>query len=203
MTTTADVLRGAQELRAEGDGMPTLVGHFAVFDQWAEIDSMHEGHFMERVSPGSMERTLREDKPKVLFQHGRDPSIGDKPLGVPKVLREDQVGAYYEVPMLNTNYNAEIVPGLRAGAYGASFRFSVEGESRVERPERSAYNPNGIPERTIEQAKVLELSVVTFPAYSGATAGVRSLTDWYRSGAVGTRAVIWTPALRREVLLAI
>lgn len=192
--------RGAA-LRSSEGGPPTLFGHFAVFDSWTEIDSLYEGHFLERIRPGSFERTLREDRPNVLFQHGRDPQIGDKPLGVPEVLREDVLGAFYEVPMLDTAYNAEIVPGLRAGAYGASFRFTVEAESRVERPERSSHNPNALPERTIEQAKVHELSVVTFPAYAGATAGVRSLTDWYRSGATASRAVIWTPARRRELLL--
>src|SRR3990167_4485666 len=34
------------ELRAEDDAKPTLFGHFAVFDQWTEIDSAFEGHFM-------------------------------------------------------------------------------------------------------------------------------------------------------------
>jgi len=44
----------------------------------------------------------------------------------------------------------------------------------------------------------MEFGPVTFPAYSRATAGVRSLTDWYRSGDPAVRAVVWTPARRRE-----
>jgi HK97 family phage prohead protease len=198
-----DLLRARPELStAEGDPMPTMVGHFARFGEWARIDSIFEGRFMERIAPGAFRASFEAQTPKVLFQHGRDPQIGDKPLGPVEVLREDEVGAYYEVPLLDANYVREILPGLRAGLYGSSFRFSVDAESRVEHPGRSTYNPSGLPERTIEQATVPEFSCVTFPAYAGATAGVRSLTDWYRSGEVATRAVVWTPARRRAVLLS-
>ena len=37
-----------------------------------------------------------------LFQYGRGPLIGDKPLGVPTLLREDELGARDEVPLLDT-----------------------------------------------------------------------------------------------------
>src|SRR5262245_44190980 len=75
-----------------GDGS-TLFGHFAVFGQWTEIDSAWEGNFLERVAPGAFARTLAEDSIRVLFNHGRDPSVGDKVLGAPVTLREDASGA--------------------------------------------------------------------------------------------------------------
>jgi phage head maturation protease len=62
----------------------------------------------------------------VLFQHGSDPQIGDKPLGPIDQLREDDTGAYYEVPLLEASYVRDnVLPGLKAGLYGASFRFRV------------------------------------------------------------------------------
>lgn len=40
-----------------------------------------------------------------------------------------------------------------------------------------------------------------FPAYVGATAGTRSLTDWWFSEE--TRSDLWTPARRRQRLLEV
>lgn len=158
-----------------GDG-PVLFGHFARFNEWTEIDSWIEGRFMERFAPGAFKKTLREQKPKVLFQHGRDSQLGDKPLGDLREVREDDEGAYYEVDLFDGIPDL-VMDGLRAGAYGASFRFSVVREDRNEKPGASEHNPEGIPERTVKEAQVREFGPVTFPAYEGATAGVRSLTD--------------------------
>jgi|GEM_PF-3526630 len=162
---------------ADAGGMPTLFGHFAVFNRFTEIDSWFEGHFMEQIARGAFKKTFREKTPKVLFQHGQDPQIGDKPLGTMESLSEDATGAAYEVQLLDTAYVRELVPGLEAGLYGASFRFKVMREEIVEEPGVSEQNPNGIPERTIKEAQVMEFGPVTFPAYDDATAGVRSLTD--------------------------
>jgi HK97 family phage major capsid protein/HK97 family phage prohead protease len=166
--------------RAEGDdkGMPTLVGHFAVFDAWTEIDSFWEGEFMERIQRGAFKKTFSENGKNIrcLFQHGQDFQIGDKVLGAISVLREDSDGAYYEVPLFDTSYNRDLVPGIEAGQYGASFRFRVMQEQFIQNPKPSAYNPRGIPERTIKECAVMEFGPVTFPAYPEATAGVRSST---------------------------
>lgn len=178
------LVRGAfpLELRAAGDGdggMPTLVGHFAVFNRWTKIDSFWEGEFMESIARGAFKKTFTENRSNMrcLFQHGRDSSVGDKPLGPIDVLREDDEGGYYEVPLLDTTYNREILPGLEKGLYGASFRFSVMKESINQKPDRSDHNPDGLPERIVQEARVQEFGPVTFPAYADATAGVRSLTD--------------------------
>lgn len=170
----------AVELRATSeDGMPTLTGHFAVFDEFTEIDSLYEGNFLERIAPGAFKKTMKEqrDDIKVLFQHGHDPQIADKPLGKIESLREDEQGGFYEVSLLDTAYVRDLLPGLEAGLYGASFRFRVVAEDYNKEPERSDHNPAGIPERTITEARLYEFGPVTFPAYASATAGVRSLTD--------------------------
>jgi hypothetical protein len=106
--------------------------------------------------------------------------LGNKPLGRLSELREDESGAFYEVDLLDTPYNDEfVIPAARAGLLGSSFRFSVPegGETWTRRPERSAHNPEGLPERTVIDTALFELGPVTFPAYAGASAGVRSAPD--------------------------
>lgn len=181
-------LRPGLELRAEddGDGMPTLVGHFSTFNTWYEVNSLFEGRFLERIAPGSFRDTFAAhwdgDDPhriKVQFQHGFDPSVGMRLLGSLSELREDKTGGYYEVPLFDTTYNRDLIPGLRAGEYGASFRFRILEHSWVEEPGRSDHNPEGIPEDTITAVRVSELGPVAFGASPTATAGLRSLTDQY------------------------
>jgi HK97 family phage prohead protease len=154
--------------------MPTMRGEFAVFDEWTEIDSLWEGHFMESLSRGSFAGTIRENRSaiKVLYDHGHDPSIGNKPLGPIEELREIERGVHYEVPLLDASYTRDLLPGLDAGLYGASFRFEVIRDEWNDEPPVSEHNPKGIPERVINEVRLFEFGPVTFPAYVGASAEV-------------------------------
>jgi hypothetical protein len=73
--------------------------------------------------------------------------------------------------------------------YGASFRFSVTREEFNRDAKPSDYNPQGLPERTLKEVAVREFGPVTFPAYSGATASVRSLTDEFTLGKLRSAGV--------------
>ena len=177
-------LRPGMEVRdvtVEGESAgPTLVGHFARFDAWNRIDSVTEGTFLERIKPGAFSQTFatKGDGIKVLFQHGRDPQVGDKPIAMATVLREDAEGPYFEAPMLE-GVPPLITSGIRSGVYGVSYRFRVLKEDFIQTPRISASNPDGIPERTIKEAEVYEFGPVTFPADAGADVAMRSLTDIY------------------------
>lgn len=167
------------ELRAAdggGDGN-TLTGYFTVFDEWTRIDSYWEGTFLERNAQGMLDETIkgRSGQIKVLVDHGADPTIGNKPLGPITDLRAD---SYYEVSLLDAPYVREIKPALAAGLYGASYRFRVVKDTWVEPSKASAHNPAMLPERTIEQVDLYEFGPVMFPAYAGASAGVRSTDDF-------------------------
>lgn len=160
---------------------PVMAIRFSIFDTWYEIDSFWEGKFLERTARGSFKKTIKErgDRTKVLFNHGMDFHIGDKILGVPSLLEEREDSPYSEVPMLDTSYNRDLYPGLAAGGYGSSFMFQVLRDKWEYEPKASDYNPDAIPERTILEVRLLEFGPVTWPANPEATAGIRSMTDWY------------------------
>jgi HK97 family phage prohead protease len=177
--------------RAEADDLPEgslglLRILFSPVNEWAHIRSAWEGDFMERFAPGAWKKTIGESASKIraLFQHGQDPQIGDKPLGPFHRLEESARGGYAEVALLDTSYNRDLLPGLKAGLYGSSHRFKPMRYEDIDRPEPSDTNPDGIKERTIKEARLRELGPVTWPAYEGATAGVRSLTDEFLIGAI-------------------
>ena len=163
----------------DGDGLGELFGHFAVFNRWTQIDSFWEGNFMERIAPGAFEKTIKENRAsiRVLFQHGRDAQIGDKVLAKINDLREDDEGAFYAADLYDTSWNRDLLPALKDEQYGASFRMRVMREDLVRDPEPSEENPQGLDERTIKEIRLYEFGPVTFPAYTEASAGVRSITD--------------------------
>lgn len=173
----------APEFRAADDdeSLGVMSGHFSVHGVWYEVNSTWEGLFLESTAEGFAEETIADDRDlmRVLFDHGFDSSIGNKVLGPIEELESQPKGPFYEVPLFDTSYNRDLLPGLRARVYGASFRMRVLGEEWDDEPKPSRRNPKGIPERTITRAKVMEFGPVTFPANPKATAGMRSMTDTY------------------------
>lgn len=170
------------EFRAEDDteSLGLLTGYAAVFNEDTIINSW-EGNFVERIAPGAFAKTLRErgHKVKVLFNHGFDPSIGDKPLGKPSVMDERSKGLWVEVPLDDTSYNRDLLASLRSGALdGMSFRFSVIKEEWDDSDDLE------LPVRTLKEVRLYEFGPVTFPAYEATTAGVRGRVayDLYRRG---------------------
>lgn len=166
-----------------GNGLGILAGYPIVFDQWTEIDSWWEGNFLERVRGDALDDTLkgRGSRAKVLFNHGMDFQIGDKPLGKPQRQEPMDYGMWAETPLSDTSYNHDLAALIRDGAIdGQSFRFNVIGEewrSYAEGDKRPDYNPNGLDERTITRLELFEHGPVTFPAYEATTLGLRSVGE--------------------------
>ena len=158
----------AFELRGDNDrdGL-TLEGYGAVFDSPTRIDSW-EGKFDEIIAHGAFAKTIKERKPVVQFDHGRDAATGSVPIGAVEDLREDRHGLFVRARMHD---NARVEPIRQAIASGAidgmSFRFRVIREEWDESGE--------IPVRTINEVELFELGPVVFPAYAATTVGVRSL----------------------------
>ena len=165
---------GVQEralpLEPAGDGK-TLSGYFATWHERATVD----GKFIEQFAPGSMDAAIASGRMKVLYDHGQDAQIGRKPIGSIRSVQDDGTGAKYEVELLDAPYVEALMPGLRAGLYGASFRFRAQEQKVNRRPGKSAHNPAGLPEVTVTRADVVEFGPTPMPVYAGATASVRSI----------------------------
>lgn len=196
---------GAGEGQAD-DLLGQMIGHFSVFNAWYRIKSWWEGDFYERTVPGAFSKTMAERRSQIVvaFDHGWDPVIGDKVLGAIDDLREDGHGAFYDVGLLDTSYNRDLLPALRRGLYGSSFRFQVLRDEWDEEPGTSDHNPEGIPERTIKEVRLFEFGPVTYPASPAATAGMRSagavsLTDRYYDH-LRSRDKVLVDRLRSRVL---
>ena len=131
---------------------------------------------MERSAPDAFKKTIAEskDRMRVLFHHGKDPFFGNSVLGPIRELNPD---TSYEVDLLDTDYNKRLIPMLESGLLGASYRFDVIKEDVVLDPERSDHNPQGLPEVTLTEVRVKEFGPTPMPAYPGASAGLRSVTD--------------------------
>jgi len=162
-----------------------LFVRFSPFNTPYEINSWWEGRFMEHTEPGSFRKTISESKrsdgtfgTKVLFNHGGDLNIGDKVLTVPDRLAEVNTDGYHgpelEGDLLDTSYNRDLLPGLKRSAYGSSFMFEVIRESWNNEPDPSDTNPEGLPERTIQEVRLFEAGPVTWPASPTASAGMRT-----------------------------
>jgi HK97 family phage prohead protease len=176
---TDNLIRAASGAEALSSDGRTLYGHFAVFNDPVTIDDPYEGRYLEKIAPGAFTRTLKErgKQLKVLFNHGQDPSIGNKPLGTISSIREDGHGVAYTVDLFDdTSYVRDLLPGLRAGAYGASFRFRAVEDVWDLSNERTGDNPEGLDVVNRTDVDLFEFGPVTFPAYPAATAGVRSMT---------------------------
>jgi len=160
----------------ERDGEPPrLVGKFALFDRWQEIDNAAEGHFIERISPGAFRKTVSENlnSIKVLLSHGKDPSLGMTVLGKLNSIREEPDGASYDVTLFRSVPQL-LIDGLRAGVYGASFRGDAIKNGVEYRPERSDFNPRGLPEVTRQEIQIKDIGPTPFPQYQETTAVVRT-----------------------------
>jgi HK97 family phage prohead protease len=180
----------SREAANDAGGLGVMVVRFSPFNTWYRIASFWEGDFMERTVPGAFKRTIDAHNSatkvdshnvKTLFNHGQDFYVGDKLLGDILSLSEEKDSPVSEVNLWDTSYNRDLLPGLRSGSYGSSFMFRVVKDEWNNEPEKSDSNPDGIPERTIKEARLFEAGPVTWPASPTASAGMRcvSATDTF------------------------
>ena len=156
----------AVELRAEpgeGDSMPAIVGHAAVFDALSE----NFGGWRERIAPGAFAATIVEDDIRALFNHRDEYVLGRNRAGTLR-LAEDDTGLSVRIEPPDTSYARDLVTSIERGDIsGMSIGFrTITDEWNLE---------DGDPVRTLKAVRLYDVSPVTFPAYSQTDVAVRSL----------------------------
>ncbi|MBM4613724.1 phage major capsid protein [Rhodococcus hoagii] len=167
----------------DGDGR-TLEGYAAVFDQDTEINSW-EGRFTERIAKGAFKKTLRERKPIMQYDHGRDSRVGSVPIGVYEDIREDDHGLFVSGKVFDNPVVEPIRQAIEGGAVtGMSFKFRVTRDEwrdktgkriRGDEISKLLWEPGdrGPLARTIREVSLYEAGPVSTPAYAGTSVGVR------------------------------
>jgi phage head maturation protease len=164
------------------DKEPMVEGRVVPYGEWSEVDSRAEGHFLERFAQGSFKKTLlgrAADRVRVYFEHGKSKLFDSQPIAELKETWEQPDGLYFRAALLG-GLPELFRDGLRKGLYGASIGAAVVQVDRVRSPRRSAYNPQGLEERTYTEMRAFDYSITPRPHYASATVALRSITDQMR-----------------------
>ncbi len=172
----------------EGDGN-LLSARFAHWDVWNPVHTAREGRFFEMPVRGATDEAFDTagDHVRLLFDHGNDPSIGNRTLGSFAGYKNTEAGPEAQFELFeDTSQVKDLMPGIRSGTYGLSYRFGIADPKDQEwnyNPARSEHNPEGLPERRILKCRVAEVSVTPFPmdqaTNGGGALSVRSLERRY------------------------
>lgn len=162
MATETRVNPGKVELRS-GDSR-TMFGYAAVFGKL----SQNLGGFVERVEPTAFNRTLDSSDVLALVNHEANQVLGRSSAGTLR-LNVDSIGLRYEIDPPNTTYARDLIESMQRGDIkSSSFSFLTIDEEW-------ATTNNDFPLRKLKEVKLVDVSVVTFPAYPDAVSGIRNL----------------------------
>ena len=153
------------EQRASDDGKTTVAGYAAVFGDVADIG----GYFREVLAHGAFTQTLKTADVRAYFDHDRGRFLGRSTAGTLR-LKEDSKGLAVEIDLPDTSDGRDVRTLIERGDIsGMSFGFIVT---------RQEWDETGeVPLRTIHEVDLIEVSIVSEPAYSGTSIALRSLDD--------------------------
>jgi HK97 family phage prohead protease len=163
-TLTLDNLEIRAVPQSDGAEKRTISGYAAVYNSESEL--MY-GFFREVIRPGAFDNSLNNDI-RALWNHDSAYVLGRTTAGTLSI-RSDAKGLYFEVNPPETTWANDLCESIKRGDINQmSFGFTVN-EDNWESLE------DGTEMRELLDVNLLEVSVVTFPAYSATSAGVRSI----------------------------
>ena len=161
----------SNELRAtESDGEPKIEGYPAMFNKHSE----DLGGFIEKIAPGAFANSLKNgDDVRALLNHDQNYVLGRTTSGTVE-LREDKKGLYMVNKPPDTQWARDLKVSIERGDITQmSFGFWVKDEEWRNRKDQA-------PVRTLKEVGLVDVSVVTFPAYPDTSVAVRSMEEWQK-----------------------
>lgn len=155
------------EVRASPDEGKSLHfdGYAAIFDIWSE----DLGGYREKIAQGAFKNALaRGDDVRVLFNHDPNYVLGRTSAGTAR-LSEDEKGLRFEVDAPDAAWARDLRESVRRGDINqCSFAFYLKEESWKQGTDGQ------LDERTIMDVELVDVSIVTYPAYKATSASARS-----------------------------
>lgn len=146
-----------------------FTGHAAVFNQRTWIGAPNTG-FYEQVEPTAFNRTLQQADVRFLINHNPDLILARTTSGTLRLSTDDR-GLVTDADLAPTSYGNDLAISMERGdVREMSFSFLPEKDgATIERDEQT-----GAQVRTLHAVKLFDVSAVTYPAYDGTDAALRS-----------------------------
>jgi len=159
------------EFRVEDGETPTITGYAAVFNSRSE----NLGGFVEIIKQGAFARSISEGADvRALVDHDSSRIIGRTKSGTLKI-SEDARGLKIEVVPPNTTVGRDVVESIKRGDLdGMSFGF------RVKKDDWKAVDGGML--RELHDVDLVDISVVSFPAYLATSVTARSVEEILAQG---------------------
>ena len=158
------------EVRAEDDGAVRVEGYAAVFGEETDIG----GFFRERIERGAFSDAIKNDDVVFVFNHDEATIMARTRSGTLSLTEDDRgLRMSAELDLSDPDVQRVHVKMKRGDLDKMSFAFWAEKQEWDE-----SQDP---PLRTIKQARLHDVSVVTTPAYDGTEIGLRSLEKFRKA----------------------
>ncbi len=153
------------ELRATG-GAKEMVGYASVFN----TETVIAGLWREMVAPGAYSKTIAEQDIRALWNHDANIVLGRNKAGTLK-LSEDGKGLHSVIMPPDNEWGRPVMDAVKRG--------DVTGMSISFRPIRQEWywpdrSSQELPKRTILEARLFDVSPVTYPAFEATEISARS-----------------------------
>ena len=154
--------------RDDGKGL-RITGYGAVFYREGSAGTEYRlmDDYVERIAPGAFDETAEKDDNRGLFNHDSNQILGRISAGTMR-LSVDKTGLRYDIDLPDNDVGKRVATSIERGDItGSSFSFRAR---RVGIEDVG----NGQTVRELQDVQVMDVGPVTYPAYSGTSADVRS-----------------------------